>query len=84
MPRAKTPRNGESTSKQVITMPESPSQIRKTAFSASAVPADLESQIRQRAYELYQQRGCTPGRETDDWFQAEREILARQSHLQRA
>jgi len=38
----------------------------------------LEEQIRQRAYELYLQRGNEPGSELDDWLQAEREILAAQ------
>ena len=35
----------------------------------------LEEKIRQRAYELYLQRGCTPGRENEDWLIAEGEIL---------
>jgi len=30
--------------------------------------------IRLRAYELYLERGQEPGRELDDWLQAEREI----------
>ena len=39
--------------------------------------ADVESEIRQRAYELYVQRGYTPGHENEDWLVAESEILAR-------
>jgi hypothetical protein len=31
-------------------------------------------EIRHRAYELYLERGQEPGRELDDWLQAEREI----------
>lgn len=31
-------------------------------------------QIAQRAYELYEQRGCEPGREIEDWLAAEREL----------
>ena len=34
----------------------------------------LEERIRQRAYELYVQRGNESGSELDDWFQAEEEI----------
>jgi hypothetical protein len=30
--------------------------------------------IRRRAYEIYRERGEQPGRELDDWFQAEREL----------
>lgn len=37
----------------------------------------LEEQIRMRAYELYEQRGRTPGFEEQDWLTAEREVLAR-------
>jgi hypothetical protein len=39
----------------------------------------LQSEIRQRAYELYEQRGRTPGYESEDWVVAEREVIARHS-----
>ncbi len=32
-------------------------------------------EIAARAYELFQQRGCRHGRDVDDWFQAESELL---------
>jgi len=32
-----------------------------------------DEQIRRRAYEIYLERGEQPGRELDDWLQAERE-----------
>ncbi len=35
----------------------------------------VEEQIRQRAFEIYIQRGNQSGSELDDWLQAEREIL---------
>jgi Protein of unknown function (DUF2934) len=31
-------------------------------------------EIRRRAYEIYLERGEQPGRELDDWLQAEREL----------
>jgi hypothetical protein len=31
-------------------------------------------EIRRRAYEIYRERGEQPGRELDDWLQAEREL----------
>ena len=37
-------------------------------------PADLQEQIRSRAYELYEQRNRTEGRDLDDWLQAEAEL----------
>jgi Protein of unknown function (DUF2934) len=33
-----------------------------------------EQEIRDRAYELYLQRGAQPSRELEDWLQAEREL----------
>jgi hypothetical protein len=45
---------------------------------------DVESEIRQRAYELYVQRGYTPGHEDEDWLIAESEILARPHSQQSA
>ena len=36
----------------------------------------LEDRIRQRAYKLHQARGGAPGKDLDDWLQAEREIKA--------
>jgi hypothetical protein len=86
MPRVKTPRNNTSPNKQVISMPEvtSAPAIRKSAGSSAPTPIDLEGQIRQRAYELYEERGRTPGQEREDWFRAEREVLARTNHQQSA
>jgi hypothetical protein len=36
-----------------------------------------EDEIRARAYAIFQARGGQPGREADDWAQAERELRAR-------
>jgi Protein of unknown function (DUF2934) len=30
--------------------------------------------IRQRAYEIWEQRGCQDGQDADDWFRAESEV----------
>jgi phage repressor protein C with HTH and peptisase S24 domain len=38
--------------------------------------AEIEEQIRQRAYELYQERGGVDGNATDDWRQAKEEVLS--------
>jgi len=34
-----------------------------------------EEAIRLRAYEIYERNGCQPGREVENWLQAERELL---------
>ena len=36
--------------------------------------ATREQEIRNRAYEIYLQRGAQPGYEVEDWLQAEREL----------
>ena len=36
--------------------------------------APSEQEIRRRAYEIYLGRGAQPGRELEDWLQAEREL----------
>ena len=73
MPSAKTPRNGNPSSKQVISMSEA---TRKKVGATTPTP-DLEEQIRLRAYEIWEERGRLPGTEEEDWKQAEREIQAR-------
>jgi hypothetical protein len=81
MARAKSPRNGNTSNKQVanISGANPASQVKKN----SSAP-DLEAEIRRRAYQLYEQRGCTPGHENEDWLRAEREVLARHPHQQSA
>jgi len=75
MPKAKTPRATKpKAEKKILQTPENGSS---NGFQFS--PADLEAEIRMRAYEIYQQRGYTNGRSDQDWFEAEREILARHS-----
>jgi len=85
MAKAKTPRTSKATTSQVITMPEAGSvpMARKTS-PASSSPVDLAAQIRDRAYQLYLERGSTPGHENEDWLRAEREVLSRQNHQQTA
>jgi len=51
----------------------SPIQAEETA-GASVRNAAREDEIRLRAYEIYLQRGGEPGREMEDWLQAEREL----------
>ncbi|HXY51532.1 MAG TPA: DUF2934 domain-containing protein [Terriglobales bacterium] len=91
MAKAKTPRtNNRSKANDLpVDAPISPAQMQefqpelrelKRALNEvrkTIVPINLEEEIRRRAYELYEARGCAPGHETDDWFVAEREVLAR-------
>ena len=42
-----------------------------------AEPQELEIQIRQRAYELYEARGWEDGHDLEDWLRAEEKINAK-------
>jgi hypothetical protein len=42
--------------------------------SVHADSFDGQEAIRQRAYQIYEQRGMTPGSEVEDWLQAEAEL----------
>ena len=79
MAKAKSPRIKPKAEKKVLQMPEVPGN-----GNGNHPSANLESEIRVRAYELYTQRGYTAGRPEEDWFQAEREVLARRGHAHTA
>ena len=49
----------------------------KRPMPAKASSANLEEEIRRRAYELYELRGREDGFAEEDWTRAEREVLAR-------
>ncbi|HZR58564.1 MAG TPA: DUF2934 domain-containing protein [Terriglobales bacterium] len=99
MAKAKSPRTTNS-NKQVLTMPEAGSvspnkrnstaetsatnNARTTSSANNSATNNLEEKIRQRAYELYAERGYVAGYEHEDWLRAEREILARNHHQQSA
>jgi hypothetical protein len=42
----------------------------------SVVNSAREQEIRRRAYEIYLERGEEPGRDLEDWLQAERELAS--------
>jgi len=62
------------------TSPKKP--VGKTAGPKKAAPApslpELEEKVRQRAYELYLERGREEGHEAEDWIRAEAEVAAGQ------
>jgi hypothetical protein len=55
-----------------VSKSKSRQQHNRNTFNISA---NTEQRIRQRAYELHQQRGGVHGFALDDWLQAEVEIL---------
>jgi hypothetical protein len=85
MARTKNSSTNNPTNKQVITMPEAGSVTPRKAVSlTNPAPMELEDQIRRRAYELYEERGRTPGLDHDDWLRAESEVLNRRTRSQSA
>jgi hypothetical protein len=75
---ARTKKNGngngaeETVNPSVQTLTETKSEPK-----TNVIPINLEEEIRQRAYEIFEERGRTPGNEHEDWVRAEREVLAR-------
>ena len=54
------------------------SKTRQPRSIKTAESSDIENHIRDRAYQLYEQRGSIDGFALDDWFQAEAEVLRAQ------
>jgi len=87
MAKAKTPRTTTkkqtetSTDTNLTTMPQAAPSMTVAAPEykkhAAPIPINVEEEIRRRAYELYVERGCTPGQDHSDWVEAEREVMAR-------
>ncbi len=50
-----------------------------TNGNGHAVAVDLEGEIRVRAYEIFRDRGCSPGSEVEDWILAEKEVKAKRA-----
>jgi Protein of unknown function (DUF2934) len=48
--------------------------IQEETGEVSVANLACDEEIRRRAYEIYRERGEQPGRELEDWLQAEREL----------
>jgi hypothetical protein len=63
------------------TMEKSEPAVRKSR-TAKAHPTHEEISL--RAYQIYLERGCTPGNPMDDWTRAERELIAKKTQRRAA
>ena len=54
------------------------SRSRQPRSIKPAESSDIENRIRDRAYQLYEQRGSVDGFALDDWLQADAEVLRAQ------
>jgi len=61
-----------------------PARKKRPERSAGGEAFSLEERVRQRAHEIYVQRGEQFGSEIEDWLQAEQEILAAEEQKQSA
>lgn len=61
----KPKKNGSAQLKATSTQAEAGDSVKNSA---------RDEEIRRRAYEIYLERGQQPGRELDDWLQAQREL----------
>jgi hypothetical protein len=68
--RARTKKNPE-------TSEPAPSKPVSSVASVTTRSVDLQEAVRERAYELYQQRGGQHGTDLEDWIRAEKEVLER-------
>ena len=57
------------------------SKTRQPRSNKTAESNDIENRIRDRAYQLYEQRGRVDGFALEDWFQAEAQVLRAQKQL---
>jgi hypothetical protein len=58
------------------------SSERSRGSSTEVAALPVRDAVALRAYELFQERGCEPGRDIDDWLRAEHEIEeTRRQHL---
>ena len=58
--------------------PKMPTPQRTTKQDAKST-ADLQDEVRRRAYELYEQRGREDGRDLEYWLQAESEVAQKKA-----
>jgi len=80
MAKARTPRipkpKAEKAEKKVLQMPDTTVNVGSNGNSRRS-SAELEPEIRLRAYELFARRGYVHEQDKQDWLEAEREVLTR-------
>lgn len=75
---AKSRRKTDNGGVDTLAAPDSPIANNGTATPATHPPVDRDT-IARRAYELYLRRGADHGRDQDDWYNAERELVGGQA-----
>ena len=76
MPRAK---NLSTTPKPRTARSKAPAATNGNGNGHAVQTFDMESEIRVRAYQIYEERGFTSGDERQDWLRAEQEVKAKRA-----
>ena len=63
---------------RAIARPKEPEKGKDPIPVEESAPLSLQERIRERAHQIYLQRGPEHGTEVDDWLQAERQIREEQ------
>jgi Protein of unknown function (DUF2934) len=76
---SKITENNKTRGRKVTSVPPPPTILepRREVVAVNPFVSNLEEEIRRRAYELYLERGCSAGKESEDWIAAEREVRSR-------
>ena len=75
-PATPAPNTVADSAKSVFADAASTNQKKSDPKPLHSAAIDLEAAIRQRAYEIYQERGGQPGNPHEDWARAEHEVRA--------
>ena len=75
--RRKTPRKATSKPDTRAAAPRQPTSVQRAAPMESGNPEETRRQIAEAAYYRAKQRGFAPGRELEDWIEAESEVMGR-------
>lgn len=73
--RARTTKKSTEPKAEASSKPVASTTSQVTTVTTRTV--DLQDAIRERAYEIYEQRGGQHGADLEDWVRAEREVIER-------
>ncbi len=75
MATTRKPRTRKTTTAKAETPSKPVASVTSEVTTITTRAVDIQDVIRNRAYELFEQRGCGHGADFDDWLRAEREVL---------
>jgi hypothetical protein len=76
MATTRKPRTKKTTTAKAEIPSKAVSSVTSNVTTITTRAVDIQDVIRNRAYELFEQRGCQHGAHVEDWLRAEREVLS--------